>query len=188
MLSAAVCDAWRTVGSPSNRLRRAKCLKADSSTAIPPAPHLSVPRSLPYTSVQTRTFPCRRRRGGSWRTQTENFGEGDSRAGVRRRIEWQQVGRHQSRDQVSSTQKNHQRASFLENANEPFGENLCVGLRASKSLCPPRFRWGQKDPSLTHILVRESLLWWKHWRWWCSALKNLHQTLSNVWSNQGWHN
>ena len=113
MLSAAVCDAWRTVGSPSNRLRRAKCLKADSSTAIPPAPHLSVPRSLPYTSVQTRTSPCRRRCGGSWRTQTENFGEGDSRAGVRRRIGRVAAGRPPPEQRPSEFNSEKPSTSFL---------------------------------------------------------------------------
>ena len=152
--------------------------------AAPPSLPL---RTCPYPVV-SRTPPCRQERPRAAAAAEEVE---ERRQKILAKVtlelewggelaEWQQVGRHQSRDQVSSTQKNHQRASFLENANEPFGENLCVGLRASKSLCPPRFRWGQKDPSLTHILVRESLLWWKHWRWWSSALKNLDQTFPTV--------
>ena len=152
----------------------------DSSSAIPL-------RTCPYPVV-SRTPPCRQERTSvPPRRKLKNAERIDWRrwlkeAGVRR--SWSRGSRAAtSRDQVSSSQKNHQRASFFENANEPFGENLCVGLRASKSLYPPRFRWGQKDPSLTHILLRESLPWWKHWRSWSSAPKNLDQTLPTVCSN-----
>ena len=134
MLSAAECDAWRSVGSP-----RATGAESDSarsrSAPVRPSGH----RSLPYTAVPTTTSSVPRRKKlkvtTSW-SEKENCGSSEATDG--------------RAPSELNRERNRRRASFVENANEPFGENLCVGLRWISLGCvislPPLLPSRTKDP------------------------------------------
>ena len=166
---------WRMAGSLSNRLgeqQRAKCLGRTIEQQRHPAPHLSVPRSLPYTSVQTRTSVppaprrklrnaernCWRRRWlWSWRSEEEDWQSGRPPPVE---TKWVQVGEKRS-------------TSFL-----PWKRKWAFRRRSVRRVAcfeislPSAFPLRTKGAGLlTHILLRESPPRWKHWRWWSSALK-----------------
>ena len=140
MLSAAECDAWRSVGSP-----RATGAESDSarsrSAPVRPSGH----RSLPFTAVPTTTSSVPRRKKlkeisklkvtTCW-SEKENCGSREATDG--------------RAPSELNRERNRRRASFVENANEPFGENLCVGLRWISLGCvislPPLLPSRTKDP------------------------------------------
>ena len=138
-----------------------------------PAPHLSVPRSLPYTSVQTRTSvppaPRRKLRNAErncwrrrWLWSFLRSEEEDWQSGRPPPVEtkWVQVGEKRS-------------TSFL-----PWKRKWAFRRRSVRRVAcfeislPSAFPLRTKGAGLlTHILLRESPPRWKHWRWWSSALE-----------------